>query len=208
MGVRRLLLAFYVAGALALPLNAVCYGPADAKGVVPLRDDAQTHPGMTTAKRHTTQDEPGGTAQLPIETDTVNRRVSDRLAAVGAPIPTQGNAAVHPAVSDMPSPAVPTQNGDTHVSDVGLKVRALNDTERHDLGIAEGGLKVVSVVAGSAQQAGFRTGDVVLTLDGVEITSPNQFRQLMRQRPHDRPVPVLVHRSNNDLFLPLNAPGL
>ncbi len=84
-----------------------------------------------------------------------------------------------------------------------LKVRSLTDHERAFFGVAEGGLVVTAVGEGSAQQAGFRQGDVVLMLDGVSLSDTTQFYRLIHQLPHDRPVPVLVRRPNSDLFLPL-----
>ena len=98
--------------------------------------------------------------------------------------------------------------GPASVSDdqsVSLKVRPLNDRERSLFAVPEGGLVVTAVGQGAAQQAGFRQGDVVLMLDGISLTSSNQFYQLIRQRPHNRPVPVLVRRPTSDLFLPLGT---
>ncbi len=89
---------------------------------------------------------------------------------------------------------------------VNIKVRPLNDRERALFAVPEGGLIVISVGEGAAQQAGFRQGDVVLMLDGINLTSSDQFYQLIRQRPHNRPVPVLVRRPTSDLFLPLGSP--
>lgn len=88
---------------------------------------------------------------------------------------------------------------------VSLKVRPLNDRERSFFAVPEGGLVVTVVGQGAAQHAGFRQGDVVLMLDGISLTSSSQFYQLIRQRPHDRPVPVLVRRPTSDLFLPLGS---
>ena len=88
---------------------------------------------------------------------------------------------------------------------MGLKVRPLNDRERYLFGVSAGGLVVTAVGQGAALQAGFRQGDVVLMLDGISLTSSSQFYQLIRQRPHDRPVPVLVRRPTSDLFLPLGT---
>jgi len=88
---------------------------------------------------------------------------------------------------------------------VSLKVRALSDQERSNYGLAGGGL-VVTAVDPSAAREGFRTGDVVLMLDGVSLVSASQFYKLLHQLPADRPVPVLVHRSTIDLFLPLGTP--
>ena len=88
---------------------------------------------------------------------------------------------------------------------VNLKVRPLNDRERTFFAVPEGGLVVTVVGQGAAQHAGFRQGDVVLMLDGISLNSSSQFYQLIRQRPHDRPVPVLVRRPTSDLFLPLGS---
>jgi hypothetical protein len=88
---------------------------------------------------------------------------------------------------------------------LGLKVRALSDDERSVYGVADGGLIVTAVGLGAAQHAGFRQGDVVLMLDGISLTSAAQFYKLTRQLPHDRPVPVLVHRPTSNLFLSLGS---
>ena len=88
---------------------------------------------------------------------------------------------------------------------VGLSLRALSDSERQELNLPQGGVRVTGVGSGTALRAGFRPGDVVLSLDGVTVTDPVQFRQLMRQLPRDRPVPVLVQRPGTHLFLPLDA---
>lgn len=98
------------------------------------------------------------------------------------------------------SPAAPVDD-----QPVNLKVRPLNDRERYLFGVPEGGLVVTAVGQGAALRAGFRQGDVVLMLDGISLTSSSQFYQLIRQRPHDRPVPVLVRRPTSDLFLPLGT---
>lgn len=89
----------------------------------------------------------------------------------------------------------------------GLGVRTLNPAERHYLGVTNGGLLVTSVADEAARQAGLKEGDVVLMLDGVSVSDPDQFRQLLHQLPHDRPVPVLVRRPDSTLFLPLEYPA-
>ena len=89
---------------------------------------------------------------------------------------------------------------------LGLTVRPLTSAERQSLGV-DGGLLVTGVSAGRGLKAGFQPGDVVLSLDGVDITTPDQFYKLAQKLPHDRPVPVLVHRPSTTLFLPLEAPA-
>ena len=89
----------------------------------------------------------------------------------------------------------------------GLGVRTLNPAERRYLGVTNGGLLITSVADAAARQAGLKEGDVVLMLDGVSVSDPDQFQQLLHQLPHDRPVPVLVRRPGGTLFLPLESPA-
>jgi serine protease Do len=93
-----------------------------------------------------------------------------------------------------------------HKSDaapLGLELRSLSSAERRVFGIPEGGLLVSRVGEGAARRAGLRQGDVLLMLNGVQVTGLTQFHELERQLPHDRPVPVLVRRTQGTLFLPL-----
>lgn len=233
MGAKRLLLALAMATALAAPLAALCYGPVTvdrAKTPSLLSDnDALQRPGLRSVKHVPSQrgDEPGATSvtdaaasqsQLtpdsePPATNTkikmpavsAGRGVSQPLGALPA---AHDRGGAHAVTMDSTQPDA-GQGMDTEVNPehVGLKVRALSDAERRDLGITEGGLRIIGVDGGSAENAGFRTGDVVLMLDGVAVTSPAQFRKLVRRLPHDRPVPVLVRRPNSSLFLPLDASG-
>lgn len=89
---------------------------------------------------------------------------------------------------------------------LGLTVRPLTTAERQAMGVGAG-LIVTDVTGGLGLRAGFQPGDVVLSLDGVDVTSADQFYKLTQKRPRDRPVPVLVHRPNTNLFLPLGAPS-
>jgi hypothetical protein len=96
--------------------------------------------------------------------------------------------------------------GGSDAQGLGLTVRPLTAAERQSLGL-DSGLLVTGVTAGMGLKAGFQPGDVVLTLDGIDLTSTDQFLKLTQKLPHDRPVPVLVHRPNSNLFLPLGAPS-
>ena len=150
--------------------------------------------------------------------DTASRPISGRRGVGVAAAPMSGGhgsrgsvsdtssgmEGMQPAVLDAVKPANPS-GASSKEADRGLKVRSLSERERAVYGFSDGGLVVVSVGQGAAMQAGFKQGDVMLMLDGVSLTSPAQFHALMRSLPHDRPVPVLVHRTNNDLFLPLGT---
>jgi serine protease Do len=105
------------------------------------------------------------------------------------------------AKSESMPPAVQASSVDS----LGLSLRGLNGVERRVFGVPDGGLLVAGVGQGVARRAGFKTGDVILMLDGVPVSSASQFRQLELQLPHDRPVPVLVQRPDGTLFLALSV---
>lgn len=228
MGGKRLNPAWIAAVALAAAGTALgCpYGVATARLI---KSDVAVHPGLKPAKpaQVNTGDEPGDLnsgnpdVNAPAAVHAGTSRPGGYGRSTGAvegasrsPARIHGadkaSLGMHPAGRDRSS----AQDGnpmsvtpDTLVSaDVGLKVRALNGDERRDFGVPEGGLVVTGVSGENAQHAGFRAGDVLLTLDGVAVRDPSQFHQLILQLPHDRPVPVLVRRPNSNLFLPLDAP--
>lgn len=186
-------------------------------------DDPLSLPGMSLRQAL----HPRGSRDEPIEScpngdsdaaDTTPRRTSGRHSLSDAAAPMADGHRSRSSVNDSSSamegmqPAVldavkPTSlaGASGKEADRGLRVRSLSDRERAAYGLSDGGLVVVSVGQGAALQAGFKQGDVVLMLDGVSLTSPTQFHELMLSLPHDRPVPVLVRRPNADLFLPLGT---
>lgn len=217
---------------LATLLAPACLCAAPLSGSSPAHraplqstDDPLSPPGMIlrqalhprVSRDEPTESCPDGDSEA---ADTAPRPASGRhnLGEASTPTPMNDGHSSHGSVNDNSAglegmqPAVldavkPTSvaGASSKEADRGLKVRSLNDRERATYGLSDGGLVVVSVGQGAALQAGFKQGDVVLMLDGVSLTSPTQFHELMRGLPHDRPVPVLVHRPNADLFLPLGT---
>jgi len=121
------------------------------------------------------------------------------LAASASPVSA---TALDFGASNKPSPltASAVKSG---VDGLGLRLRSLNPAERRLFGVPDGGLLVAGVGEGAARRAGFLQGDVLLMVDGVQITGMTQFHELERRLPHDRPVPALVRRPQGTLFLPL-----
>ena len=95
---------------------------------------------------------------------------------------------------------------DAEIDALGFATRALTPDERHQFRLNAGGVVIERVAHGAAQIAGFKPGDVVLMMNGTPVTGPKQFLHLEKLLP-DRPVPVLVRRPNQTLFLPLQAGG-
>ncbi len=79
--------------------------------------------------------------------------------------------------------------------------------QRSQLGVAEGGVLVQKVAPGAAAAAGLRQGDLILSVNGREVTGVSQFAGLVRQLPRGKPVPVLIQRGHNTLFLALRMPA-
>lgn len=219
------LLASTLAGMLLLPAVAVCAAPEAGhgnSGISPpaahIRSEAQSmpHPGIQPGhKQRAPMGGAGGDAvgapsggfhggegmRGNIESGLIvsgeGRIVSTR--------PREMDSADAPGADSRP--AAHATHAKPATIRAGLGVRSLSPAERQYLGVSDGGLLVTSVGDVAARQAGLKEGDVVLMLDGVSVSEPDQFRQLLQQLPHDRPVPVLVRRPGTTLFLPLESPA-
>ncbi len=84
-----------------------------------------------------------------------------------------------------------------------ITVSDLTPEQRERLGIEDKGVLVTQVLAGPARKAGVRRGDVILMLNNVEVTSAEQFRELVDKLPAGKSVPLLVQRRGGPVFLAL-----
>jgi serine protease Do len=62
------------------------------------------------------------------------------------------------------------------------------------MGIKTGGVLVAEVRPGPASRAGIESGDVILRLDGKEVTGPDQFVKLVKELPRGKPIAALVQK--------------
>lgn len=69
------------------------------------------------------------------------------------------------------------------------------------------GVLVTAVGAGAARDAGVLRGDVLLSLAGQPLDSPDRFRQIVGEVTPGRTVPLLVRRASGPLFLALTVPA-
>jgi serine protease Do len=75
---------------------------------------------------------------------------------------------------------------------IGLSVSDLTEAQKKDLKL-RGGVRV-DAVEGPAARAGLREGDVVLSMDNVEVTDAKHFGTLVGKLDKTKPVSVLVRR--------------
>lgn len=86
---------------------------------------------------------------------------------------------------------------------LGMSLASLTDEEVDQMGI-EQGLRVVDLEAQSvAADSGILVNDVVVQINGVAVNTMSNFRQAVEALPVGKPVPVLIQRGENALFLTL-----
>ncbi|MET0333486.1 MAG: PDZ domain-containing protein, partial [Rhizobacter sp.] len=83
---------------------------------------------------------------------------------------------------------------------LGLALRPLTKDERRQIE-SEGGL-LVENAAGPAARAGIEQGDVLIAINGRPVTSIDQIKSVMAQKP--KSVALLVERDGERIFVPVN----
>ena len=81
---------------------------------------------------------------------------------------------------------------------IGLTVRPLSPEERREAKIPSGLL--VEQAKGPAARAGIQSGDVVLSVNGVEVKSAEQLREIIKNQTQ---VALLIERDGNRIFVPV-----
>lgn len=86
---------------------------------------------------------------------------------------------------------------------LGMKLAELTSEELQPLDI-EQGVKVVQVAQSSiAEGAGLVAGDIIVQMNGIETGTVQQVLSTAKSLPVGKPIPVLVQRSGNAIFLTL-----
>ena len=89
---------------------------------------------------------------------------------------------------------------------LGLAAERLSAQDRSDARITEGGVGIAAVEPGPAQKAGVQPGDILLTLSGQKIDSPERLKEVVEGLPTGVSVPMLIQRNGAPLFLALDVP--
>ncbi len=93
----------------------------------------------------------------------------------------------------------------TDISSWGMQLKVLDEATRQALNFegSEGVLISQVSPASSADKSGLRAGDVLLAIGGDSVDTPKAAQLRLQQEKGDRPVPVLIFRQGNTMFLPL-----
>lgn len=91
---------------------------------------------------------------------------------------------------------------------LGLAVQKLTAEDRAQARVAEGGVGVVQVEPGAGQEAGIQEGDILLTIGGQRIDSPERLGEVAAGLTPGSSVPVLIQRGGGPLFLALAVPAV
>ncbi|GBE10740.1 putative periplasmic serine endoprotease DegP-like precursor [bacterium BMS3Bbin12] len=94
-----------------------------------------------------------------------------------------------------------------HQGRLKIVVSDLTKAQRAKAGIGEVGVLVKEVAEGPAARAGIRPGDVILRIGSHDVRDAAQLARLVEKLPKGKPVPVLIWRHGNTLFLALTLPG-
>ena len=87
----------------------------------------------------------------------------------------------------------------TPVSTLGLAVSDLTDAQKKELKVRNG--VRVETAEGMAARAGIQVGDVIVTIENVEVTSAKQFDAAVAKLDKAKPVTLLVRRGDAANFL-------
>jgi len=70
----------------------------------------------------------------------------------------------------------------------------------------DAGVIVKEVKSGPASESGIRKGDVILMVNNIDIENAKHFKEVAKDLPADKSVPVLVHRRGSPIFLAMKLP--
>ncbi len=90
-------------------------------------------------------------------------------------------------------------------SRLNVVVTDLTNEQRTKLEIKAGGVLVNKINAGPARKAGVRRGDVILTINAIDVKNAKHFKEIIEKLPAGKSVPLLVQRRGGPVFLALKV---
>jgi len=89
---------------------------------------------------------------------------------------------------------------------LGAVVSELTKDQRKTLDKKKTGVYVEEIKGDPARAAGLRRGDIILMLNNQDVKNVSHFKQLVKDLPKGKSVPMLVQRGSGPMFLALKVP--
>ncbi len=99
--------------------------------------------------------------------------------------------------------ATGTKPGRFVAENLSMEVAEIRPEQRDKLEVKKGGVAVMKVEQGPAMMAGIRPGDVILSINNVDVNDAHHFVEITKDLPTNKPVPVLIQRAGQSQFLAL-----
>ncbi len=133
------------------------------------------------------------------------------LTAPGVEVPLsllrEGNSVtLNLVIGELEETSVASTRGSDGADNVIGLVLAEVESSRLDELELDNGVVVVRVTGRVAREAGFRSGDILISLDGEALSSQQDYLELVSALPQGRPLPALIWRGGRQTFLTLNIP--
>jgi len=131
----------------------------------------------------------------------VSSRVDVEIIRDAKPMTLSVTLSELPASEDL-AQAGPDGHRERRIKRIGMVVSELTQ-EQKDKAALDMGVYVERADAGSAARAGISQGDVILQVNGEDISATDQFAKIIDALPEGRPARILIQRDGSPRFLAL-----
>ena len=99
---------------------------------------------------------------------------------------------------------ISSDGGKASATTRGLSLSTLDDEARKELGFRGKGVRIDGVKAGSAaERSGLRAGDIIIGVGGKRVEDVKSAQRLLEKANSKRPVPLLIYRNGQNIYLAL-----
>lgn len=127
-----------------------------------------------------------------VPVDVIRRGKEKRLTLTIEALPSDDKIAATPNTS---------LEQDKTSNKLGLTVEDLTAEQREEIEVDDHGVIISEVIAGPAQKAGIRQGDVLLLLNNTKVKDTQHFNKLVEKLESGKSIPALIQRRGGPIFL-------